>query len=205
MIVIVDYGVGNLASIQKFFKKSRIDAKVGRKPRDVAEADKLILPGVGAFGEGMRKLVASGLLDELNRKVLEDETPVLGICLGMQMLGGSSEEGEAQGLGWIAGRSVRFNFPPEIDQLRVPHVGWNDVELGDCPLLEGLPSPASFYFTHSYHLQCDDPATVKGWAEYGLRFAAVVQQGNIYGTQFHPEKSHEAGRAVLKNFVERCR
>lgn len=197
-VTIVDYGTGNLRAIANMIRKVGGDARVSTSPADVAAAPKLILPGVGAFDHGMTQLRERGLLDVLHRKALEDKVPVLGICLGMQLLARRSGEGSLPGLGWIDGEACRFSG----DGLRVPHMGWNDVKVErDNPLLDGA-GPWRFYFVHSYHVVCARSEDVIGTSTYGAPFAAAVGRGNILGVQFHPEKSHAFGIRVLRRFLE---
>lgn len=200
MIAIIDIGVGNMGAIKNMLRKVKADAVVTRDVGVLAEADKIVLPGVGAFDEGMRRLTESGLMDTLNRRVLKDRVPVLGICLGAQMLGRSSEEGTLPGLGWIAMDAVRF--PADLG-LRVPHMGWNQVQPRNDPgLFTDITADMRFYFAHSYYLRCDNSGTIAGAAKHGVDIAAAVAQDTIWGVQFHPEKSHRFGAAVLKNFAE---
>jgi glutamine amidotransferase len=202
MIVIVDYQMGNVGSIANMLKKIGFDSVITSDPARIEAADKLILPGVGAFDTGMTNLEHSGLLPVLNEKVLGQKTPVLGICLGMELLTQGSEEGICPGLGWIEGRTVRFRFADGGDQLNVPHMGWNGVRpVSGSVLMRDAPSDNRFYFVHSYHVVCDHDADVAGWTRYGADFASVVEHGNIHGTQFHPEKSHRFGMGLLRNFA----
>lgn len=199
-ISIVDYGVCNLGSIRNMLRKLGLESELAADPDAIVRASKIILPGVGAFAHGMGALRELGLVEPLRAKVLEQRTPLLGICLGMQLLGKSSEEGSSAGLGLIDGGCVRFRFP-EGSPYRVPHMGWNEtVARRESALVEGLASGARFYFTHSYHLVCADPADVLAVANHGIDFTAMVQRDNVYGVQFHPEKSHRFGMALLRNF-----
>jgi len=203
-IIIVDYGMGNLGSIYNMLKHLGIQATITSKISDVELADKLLLSGVGAFDNGMRSLADLGLLPILNRKVLENKTPVLGICLGMQLLTEKSEEGERPGLGWIQGKTVRFSFLKNDGHLKIPHMGWNTVDLKKAnPLLEGMFAEPRFYFVHSYHLVCDRPEDVVCLTNHGYDFASIVNRDNIFGVQFHPEKSHKFGMKLLENFIRR--
>lgn len=202
MIVVVDYGMGNIASVVNMGRKAGGTLTVSSDPAVVAAASKLILPGVGAFGRGMASLEERGLLPALSHAVIERRVPILGLCLGMQLFTRHSDEGDSRGLGWIAADTVRFKDGHQTPPLKVPHMGWNAVQAAKPdPLLAGIADPPRFYFVHSYHIVCDDPADVLLWADYGTRFAAGVSHGNIYGTQFHPEKSHGFGLALMRNFV----
>jgi glutamine amidotransferase len=203
MIVIVDYGMGNLRSIANAFHKIQVDAMVSSDPEQIAKADKLVVPGVGAFDEGMRMLDKRRLVPVLENRVLHAETPVLGICLGLQLLTRRSDEGMAPGLGWLAAETVALDPGNGVNRLKVPHMGWNTIEpCAGSPLLTGLPNEPSVYFAHAYHLQPDDDRIVVAETRYGKVFPAVIQWGNIFGTQFHPEKSQRAGLRVLRNFAE---
>lgn len=203
MIVIVDYDMGNVGSIANMLRRIGAPAEISADPERIAAASKLILPGVGAFDTGMANLARSGLLPLLSEKVVEQGTPVLGICLGMELLARDSEEGSCSGLGWIQGRIVRFRFPEGREDLNVPHMGWNAVRpSGGSVLLRDLPEDPRFYFVHSYHFVCDRVEDAAGWTSYGYDFASVVERGHIMGTQFHPEKSHRFGMALLRNFAD---
>lgn len=204
MIGIIDYGLGNLASVLGAVEKIGHQGFISSSPDALAQADKLILPGVGAFGDGMDNLRARGLIAPLNRLVLQELMPVLGICLGFQLIARDSEEfGTHEGLGWIAA-SVR-RIAPDNPALRVPHVGWNEViQTRDSVLFDGIPDAALFYFTHSYRLIADNAYVVAGECDYGGRFPAVLQVRNIFATQFHPEKSQQHGLMLLKNFVDKA-
>jgi imidazole glycerol-phosphate synthase subunit HisH len=201
MIVIVDYGMGNLGSIVNMIKKVGSQAVISSDPEQIRQAPKIILPGVGAFDTGMRRLNELGLVDVLNEKVLVEKTPTIGVCLGMQLLAKGSEEGVLPGLGWIDADVVRFRF--EGNQLRIPHMGWNTVNIQheEC-LFRGLNNESRFYFVHSYHMVCHNTEDILTTTPYGYDFVSSVERGNIYGAQFHPEKSHKFGMRLLKNFVE---
>ena len=203
MIVIIDYGMGNLGSILNMLKKIGADAKISSELSDVISAYKLILPGVGAFDEGMRKLMESELLQALNKKILEEKCPVLGICLGMQLLTRCSEEGGLAGLGWIDAETRRFKFDEEeTAHLKIPHMGWNEVNpTGDSRLFFGFEQLPRFYFVHSYHVCCKNREDILATSFYGYEFTAAVGKENIMGTQFHPEKSHHYGMHLLRNFA----
>lgn len=203
MIVIIDYQAGNLRSVAN--KLSRIGAKVAisDKAEVIAKADKIILPGVGFFKTGMANLKKAGLIPILNQKVLKEKTPLLGVCLGLQLLGQKSEEGNARGLGWIKAETKKFVFS-EKEKLKIPHMGWNSLKIKrKSRLLEGISPKDSFYFVHSYHLCPQDPKIILATTNYGYDFTSVINQENIFGTQFHPEKSHQAGFQILKNFTEK--
>ena len=203
MIIIVDYKMGNLGSILNMLKKIGVQAIVSSLPEDILQADKLILPGVGAFDNGMANLKESSLLSVLNEKVLAKKTPILGICLGMQLLTRRSAEGRLEGLGWVEADTVRFRFGKEESTLKVPHMGWNTVRFKPGSILSsGLENEARFYFVHSFHVVCDREENVAGKTFYGYEFSSAIQNGNIMGVQFHPEKSHKYGLRLLKNFVE---
>lgn len=200
MIVIVDYSVGNLASVYNMFKKIGVnDVKITSKTDEIQQAKKIILPGVGAFDTGMKNLESSGLIPTLNQKVLEEKTPVLGICLGMQLLTKQSEEGERKGLGWIDAETVKFNFDSSLN-LKIPHMGWNYIKVKKSnPLIE-LNSKHRFYFVHSYYVKCLDESQILATCQYGIDFTCMVNKDNIYGAQFHPEKSLKFGMNLLQNF-----
>ena len=169
---------------------------------DIQKADRLILPGVGAFDQGMKKLQALNLIDILNEKVIVQKTPVLGICLGVQLFTGGSEEGSLPGLNWINGHTVRFNFEEE-KKLKVPHIAWSDViSCKSSKLFQDMYPDSRFYFVHSYHLKCKNSEDVLLRSNYGYDFPAAIEKENILGVQFHPEKSHKYGMQLLKNFVE---
>ncbi len=201
-ITIVDYGLGNLGSVANMLRKLGAQAQISSKPEVLEIATALVLPGVGHFDTGMTNLRSRGFEAILTRRVMEKKVPVLGICLGVQLLARGSEEGKAPGLGWIAAEVKRFALPPG-PRLPIPHMGWNEVETKDEVLFKGHePGESRYYFMHSYHLVADDPTDIAAWGNYGYRFGAAVRRGNVYGTQFHPEKSHRHGMQVLQNWLE---
>lgn len=203
MITIIDYGVGNLLSIRNMLKKAGYrDATISNKEEDIAQAEKLILPGVGHFDYGMHQLRESAFFDTLNKRVQTDKVPILGICLGAQLLTQGSEEGELPGLGWIQARTIRFDSSRMDTSLKIPHMGWGDVKVQKpSKLFENMPEDPRFYFVHSYHLVCDDPSDELVSCTHGYSFVAGVERGNVLGVQFHPEKSHKFGLQLLSNFV----
>ena len=203
MVVIIDYGVGNLGSIANMLKKIGVTARVCSDISEIEKADKLILPGVGAFDNGMTKLNEFGLIGTLNTKVIQDKTPILGLCLGMQLLTQSSEEGSLPGLGWLDAETIRFRFGEDQQGLKIPHMGWNYINVKrPSKLFDEMPEESRFYFVHSYHLVCQDERVVLATTSYGYEFPSIVMKENVIGAQFHPEKSHKFGMRLLKNFVE---
>lgn len=205
MIVVLDYGVCNVGSIQNMLKKiGAKDVKISADAADIAQANHLILPGVGSFDMGMQCLEQMHLVDPIREYALIKKSPLLGICLGMQMLGRGSEEGTKEGLGLIPMECKKFHFEND-SRLKVPHMGWNRAFFEkETPLTKGIESPQRYYFVHSYHTVCDEKQYELMYSEYGYRFTCGVHNGNIYGVQFHPEKSHQYGMKLLKNFVEQC-
>jgi len=201
-ITIIDYGTSNLGSMQNMLKKLGVASRFATTADEVMEAGKIILPGVGAFDAGMRTLKASGMVEALNFKVLEERVPVLGVCLGMQMMGLASEEGRESGLGWIDARAIQFRSK-DHPGMRVPHMGWNEARgVKPSPVLSEPPEGLRFYFANSYHVVCVDPADVLLETEYaGFHFTSAVEKGHIRGAQFHPEKSHRYGMWFLNNFA----
>lgn len=203
MIHIVDYGLGNIQAFMTIYKRLGIEAVRVANAGELAGAEKVILPGVGAFDHAMELLDKSGMRPTLESLVLKDKRPVLGICVGMQILASSSEEGVLSGLCWIPGKVRSFRSEQRSADLPLPHMGWNDVQpRTGSPLFEGLEEDARFYFLHSFFFECDDPAHVAATASYGLDFGCAVSSGNVHGVQFHPEKSHHFGAQLLKNFAE---
>ena len=202
MIAVVDYGVGNISAFLNIYKRLNIPACAARSAEDLRPATRVILPGVGAFDHAMAKLRASGMLDSLDELVCQRKVPALGVCVGMQMLAKASEEGVLPGLNWIDGVVRRFDATVIPYRTKFPHMGWNDVKaVRPSPLLDGLDVGARFYFLHSYYFDCAREADVLGTAVYGQTFAAILNRDNIFGIQCHPEKSHESGVALLRNFA----
>ena len=203
MIAIIDYGMGNLGSIYNMLNRIGVRSVISSDPGEIALAEKLILPGVGAFDRAMKSLERLGLLPVLNERVLGNKVPILGICLGMQLLSLRSEEGELPGLGWIDAETVRFVLDGENATLKIPHMGWNTIEVKrKSPILDDRFDESRFYFVHSFHVRCADDANVLATARYGILFHAAVIRDNIMGTQFHPEKSHKFGLKLLRSFSE---
>lgn len=204
MIVVIDYGLGNIHSVIGAVEKLGHKAVSSSRIEDMEKADKLILPGVGAFSDGMANLRKLGLVEPLARLVVEKKKPILGICLGCQLMCRESFEfGRHQGLGWIDASVIRLE--PGKKDLRIPHVGWDELKQSkQSPLFEGIPKDALFYYTHSFHAKCHNPALVIGECDYGGAFTAAFQDKNMFGTQFHPEKSQLHGLELLRNFLEKC-
>jgi len=201
MVVVVDYGLGNLFSVAKAFEMLGASVTVSGDPAAIRAADRLVLPGVGAFGDGMEFLRSKGLDTALTEEVVGKKKPFLGICLGLQLLADASEEhGEHRGLGWIPGRVRKLAV--ENLGLKIPHIGWNELEIiRPHPLLKGIRPDADFYFVHSFQMDCDDPSDVVATTTYGERVTAAIGRENIFATQFHPEKSQDSGLALLGNFL----
>jgi glutamine amidotransferase len=201
--MIVDYGLGNIGAFANVYKRMNVPATVARTAAELEGAHRIILPGVGAFDHAMDLLDASGMRGTLEDHVVRRKTPVVGICVGMQMLALGSDEGEREGLGWIPARVRHFSAAPEAAGLPLPHMGWNDVRPApDQPLFAGLEAAARFYFLHSFYFECEQAEHVAATADYGLEFACAVRNDNVSGVQFHPEKSHHFGAALLKNFAD---
>ena len=203
MIGIVDYGVGNVLAFANMYKRLNISYRVITKAKDLEDVDQIILPGVGSFDYAMAKLNQSGLREDLDRFALSMKKPVLGICVGMQMLAQSSDEGELPGLGWIPGIVRQFSVEGAEAKIRLPHMGWNNFSVNrDTKLLRGLDMEAWFYYLHSYYFVCSESADELASCDYGIKFSCAVKRENIYGVQFHPEKSHDYGAKLLRNFAE---
>lgn len=201
-VVIIDYNMGNLRSIQKRFEKNGRQAIISNNFSEIEKADKLILPGVGHFKIAMNKIEEMGLKSLLDYKVLEQKTPILGICLGMQLMAKHSEEGNANGLGWFDANVLKFNIQDKL-KYKIPHIGWNDIEIQkNNPLFKGIEESKKFYFVHSYHIVCCDTNDILTKTEYEYTFTSSIWRDNIFGVQFHPEKSHEQGDILLSNFYQ---
>lgn len=201
MIVIIDYDMGNLASIKNMFRKIGYeDVLISKSPQDIMNADKYILPGVGAFDQGVKNLKFSGLYEVVKDEVILKKKPILGICLGMQLLGRFSEEGNLKGLELLPLNSIKFSLG---DDFKIPHMGWDEVEIKKWdPLVNNMMgNEQRFYFVHSYHAKCDDASSVLMTCNYGYTFAAAVFGQNVYGVQFHPEKSHRFGKRLFENYI----
>ena len=200
MISIIDIGIGNIGSIVNMCKYIGIETEVINQSLQIKKAQKLILPGVGNFDAGMDNMIRLGIKNTLDDVILIKKTPILGICLGMQMLCDISNEGNKRGLGYIKGKCIHLS-DNEVMEERVPHMGWNNIEVvSESPLFTNLYNKNKFYFTHSYHLVCDNESNVIGKTSYGVKFTSAVNQENIFGVQFHPEKSHSYGMRLLNNF-----
>ncbi len=200
-VTIIDYGMGNLGSIQNMFKRIGVESEITGDHEKIVVAEKILLPGVGAFDAAMERINQNGLRELLNKKALDEKVPTLGICLGMQLLTNSSEEGTLPGLGWIPAKTVKFVFEPG-SKLKVPHMGWNLVKPKHAsPLIADLPEETRFYFVHSYYVKADDENNVLTTTTHGLEFHSIIQKDNIFGAQFHPEKSHKYGMKLLENFA----
>ncbi len=201
MITVVNYGLGNIGSIVNIFKKIGVVVQVTSNAEEIEQATKLVLPGVGHFDAGMRNIEQLHLRDVLEKKVLVDKTPILGICLGMQLLTNGSEEGNLPGLGWIDADTLRFEFGSRTDY-KIPHMGWNSVEVSKrCALTQGFNDEFRFYFIHTYHVSVRNDEDSMLTTTYGVRYDSGIHRDNIYGVQFHPEKSHKFGMKLLSNFA----
>lgn len=207
MIAVIDYGMGNLRSVVNAFRALGEDATLVTEAGSLRDAHAIVLPGVGAFAEGMRQLREGGFVDELEREVREKGKPFIGLCLGMQLLATEGHEhGMHKGLGWVQGSVTRLQGEVDGVKLRVPHVGWNELEVVRRDgLLRDASAQPTFYYVHSYALHATDPTVVSGYTTHGVRFAATVEHDNVFGTQFHPEKSQRDGLALLGRFIEFAR
>ena len=202
MIAIIDYGMGNLASVLKAIRSLRMEVVITSDPKEIYESSLIILPGVGSFEQGMKNLKDRGLIELLTEEVIHNKKPFLGICLGMQLLSSSSDEGESiSGLNWIEGRVVKINSDDK--SIKIPHMGWNDVKISNnSKLYKKVENNSSFYFVHSYHFVPKDKTIISGTCEHGSQLVASIEKDNIFATQFHPEKSHDIGTELLMNFLK---
>lgn len=203
MITIIDYGVGNINAFINVYKRVDVPTRVAKTAADLEGAQKLILPGVGHFDHAMSELIKSGMRDKLDELVLDRQVPVIGICVGMQMMANASDEGKMEGLKWIDASVKKFDETKIKQVTRLPHMGWNDVRpVKKSPLFDGLEHDAIFYFLHSYYFECHRSEDILAISEYGGEFACAANKGNVYGIQFHPEKSHQFGEKLLHNFAK---
>lgn len=203
MICIIDYGAGNLGSISNMLRKLGKPNIITSDLNEIEKAEKLILPGVGHFDYGMQKLIDSKLIDILNFKVKEDKVPFLGICLGAQLMTKHSEEGKLPGLCWFDAEVKRFAFSPGNTSLRIPHMGWNYVDIKkETPLTKDLPQEPRYYFVHSYYIKANNPSDIMLTTKYGYDFVSALSYENIFAVQFHPEKSHKYGLKIFQNFLD---
>jgi len=202
MITLIDYGVGNIFAFQNVYKRLGIPTKIAKTSQDLEDAQKLILPGVGSFDYAMNQLNNSGMRKKLDELVIEKKVPVVGICVGMQMMGNRSDEGQLEGLKWIDSEILKFDENLIQQRTKLPHMGWNDVSpINNHPLFRGLEKEAIFYFLHSFYFKCNNPIESIAISDYGISFSSAVNRDNIYGIQFHPEKSHQYGEKLLHNFA----
>lgn len=203
MITLIDYGVGNIFAFQNVYKRLDIPTKIAKTPADLEDAQKLILPGVGAFDYAMAQLNSSGMRQKLDELVLDKKIPIIGICVGMQMMGNRSDEGTSEGLKWIDADIIKFDENLIQQRTKLPHMGWNDVNpIEGHPLFEGLEQEAIFYFLHSFYFKCKNAVDSIAISDYGIPFTSAVNAKNVYGIQFHPEKSHQYGEKLLHNFAK---
>jgi glutamine amidotransferase len=203
MISIIDYGLGNILAFLNVYNRLNIPVTVAKSAADLRSATRLILPGVGSFDHAMQQLNQSGMRQSVEQLVMREKVPVLGICVGMQMLAKSSEEGELPGLGWIDGRVKKFDLSAMPTGTNLPHMGWNDVNpVVAGGLFKGMEQDSRFYFLHSFYFECHQQSNILALSDYGRNFSCAVRQDNVYGVQFHPEKSHHFGSQLLKNFAE---
>lgn len=203
MITIIDYGVGNIFAFQNVYKRLNIPTRIAKSVEDLKEVDKLILPGVGAFDYAMSQLNNSGMRERLDELVLNQKIPVIGICVGMQMMGNKSDEGNLEGLNWIDANIRKFDEDTIQQRTKLPHMGWNDVmPTSNHPLFQGLEQDAIFYFLHSFYFECNNVDDSIATSNYGMNFTSAANHDNVYGIQFHPEKSHNYGEQLLHNFAK---
>jgi glutamine amidotransferase len=200
-LIIIDYGMGNLNSVKRKLKRLGLEAPISSDPKLIAAAEKLVLPGVGHFQQAVENIKQLGLWDVLNESVLIKKKPILGICLGMQLMASRSEEGNASGLGWFDADVVKFDVNDNL-KYKVPHTGWNQIiKAKESRLMQDVPDLSEFYFVHAYHFRCNSNSDILNVTEYEYRFTSAVEKENIFGVQYHPEKSHDIGEQLLKNFI----
>ena len=203
MITLIDYGVGNIFAFQNVYKRLNIPTKIAKRSQDLTDAKKLILPGVGSFDYAISQLNASGMREKLDELVLEKKIPVIGICVGMQMMGNRSDEGKLEGLKWIDSDILKFDEKLIHQRTKLPHMGWNNVKQSNkSNLFSNVPDLGRFYFLHSYYFNCNNNNNIISTSTYGSNFTSAVNSNNIFGVQFHPEKSHFLGVQVLNNFAK---
>lgn len=201
MITIIDYGVGNIFAFQNVYKRLNIQTKIAKKADDLINVEKIILPGVGSFDYAMEQLNNSGMRENLDDLVLNKNIPVIGICVGMQIMAKRSEEGKLEGLNWIDSEILKFDKKLIKHRTKLPHMGWNDViPIKRNPLFKDLEDSSIYYFLHSYYFKCNDLENNLANSNYGISFSSAINKNNIYGIQFHPEKSHKNGEKILYNF-----
>ncbi|WP_019026747.1 imidazole glycerol phosphate synthase subunit HisH [Colwellia piezophila] len=202
MIAIVDYGSGNIQAIKNIYNKLKVDSYFAKNPEDLSKATHIILPGVGAFDEAMTQLNESGMREALDKAILIKKIPVLGVCVGMQIMANKSDEGELSGLGWFNARVRRFDVNSITHKPKIPHLGWNEIEpTKEHPIMNNIDNEKGFYFLHSYYFDCAEMDDVLLNTTYGINFNCAINKGNIFGFQFHPEKSHSNGVNLFENFA----
>ena len=200
-LAIVDYGMGNLNSVKKKLDRLKTTASITSNPKDIIKADKIVLVGVGHFAKAMKNIKELNLLDTLNEVAIIKKKPVLGICLGMQLMANDSEEGNSEGLGWLDA-NVRKMQVDDTLRFKIPHTGWNKItQSKKSHLMKGIPESSEFYFVHSYHLMSNETSNILNETEYCFKFTSAIEKNNIFGVQYHPEKSHDIGEVLLKNFI----
>ncbi|NQY10069.1 MAG: imidazole glycerol phosphate synthase subunit HisH [Flavobacteriales bacterium] len=201
-ILIVDYEMGNLNSVRKKFSRLKANPIISSDPKDILNADKIILPGVGHFQKAMENLKKLNLLDVLQEAITVKQKPILGICLGMQLMTKHSEEGNVDGLGWFDAEVIKFKVQDNL-KFKIPHMGWNQIQISkESSLMKNIPAATEFYFVHSYHVKANEQNDVLNETEYESTFPSAIEKNNIFGVQYHPEKSHDLGKQLLQNFID---